>query len=259
MSHIEARGIGLSMKSDWVFILEDDAIIIKGEEFTEAIAGAVNYFDCNQPIAITFFAGQFGVFKRIHKNSKYLKVLKVPDYSVATLYSRKALEVSYQTSKQQLGYLPDWPPVLKRKLQWVAIEGLHIDHPAIDDPQSPSHVRHERLNRQGQKNIDVNRVKDIFRYLMFLIIKPFSHPFASSASGFHLSHFRFAFVLSGTFTEKQPDGHLQVKRRTKLVGEVPLIAIGNFLGHVANKCKCRRVRGHLSAVIELQRFAMSER
>jgi hypothetical protein len=177
VSHIEARAIGLSMKTDWVFILEDDAIIIDREIFNKTVADAVSYFDSNQPTAITFFAGQFGIFKRIHKNSKYLKALKVPDYTVATLYSRKALEVSNQSSNKQFGQMPDWPPVLKRDLRWVAIEGLYIDHPAVDDPQSPSHIRHERLNRQGQNNIDIHRVKNIFRYLMFLTVKPFSSPF----------------------------------------------------------------------------------
>ncbi|CAB4914510.1 unannotated protein [freshwater metagenome] len=177
ISHIEARTMGLSMQSDWIFVLEDDAIIVDSGNLSKTIMDVTNFFDSNKPIAVSFFAGQFGVFRKIRMNIKYLKVLKVPDYSVATLYSKEALVVLNQSISKQVGQTPDWPPVLKRQLHWYAINDLLIDHPAINDPNSASNIREERLKRKEQNNVDVYRLKQILNYINYLMVKPFSYPF----------------------------------------------------------------------------------
>jgi hypothetical protein len=178
LSHITARSFGLSLNSDWVFVLEDDAIVLDNSKLSEAISDAVSFFCSDDPVAISFFPGQYGVFRKVRKSKKYLRVLRVPDYSVATLYSRQALVTSNKLIEAQIGPLPDWPKVLRQHLKWFAVSDFLVDHPRVDDPGSPSYLRQERnITRMAQKKITVRRFKIIVKYLMFVAIKPISKPY----------------------------------------------------------------------------------
>jgi hypothetical protein len=180
LSHITARSMGLSLNADWIFVLEDDAVILDESRLSKALSDASSFFGSDKPIAITFFPGQYGVFRKFRKNLNYFKILKVPDYSVATLYSKKALITSSQTIKGQIGQLPDWPKVLKKKLQWFAINDCLIDHPAVNDSNSPSYIRQDRLvARNAQKKHSFYKIKVKMKYLVFLFSKLLSNKYSS--------------------------------------------------------------------------------
>ena len=174
LSHIKARQYGLSLNSEWIFVFEDDAIILDENEFTHAIRDAINTFDCNKPIAISFFPAQYGVFRKIKKTKNFLKVYKVPDYSVATLYSRKALSIANLSIDKQIHSIPDWSKFLKHNLQWFAVSDCSIDHPTLDDTESPSYIQQERFERHAKLKESSYQIVSRLRYLLFSGIKFFS-------------------------------------------------------------------------------------
>lgn len=176
LSHIKARSEGLISNFDWILILEDDVIISEPEKLMSTLNWCFENISTFDPVAISFFPPQFGIFKKLKENQNLLKVLKVPDYAVATLYSRSALEVCSQNINRQIGNIADWPTIIKKKLKWFATRDLFLNHPKLSIVKDNSAVQAQRLIRQNYQSIYL-RAKGRFIYLIFNILKLITKPY----------------------------------------------------------------------------------
>jgi GR25 family glycosyltransferase involved in LPS biosynthesis len=150
VSHQVARNIASTFDTDWVIIMEDDAII--GKNFFTFLfeIATTKFFQIQKPIGFHLFPEQFGVLKTISTN--VAKVYLIPDYAVAYALNKQALKFSMGSSDQCSRFLADWPKFLK-SINWFAPLQSTVFHPEMSSKfDLNSSIQLSRNNRLSQLN-----------------------------------------------------------------------------------------------------------
>ena len=150
VSHQVARNIASTFDTDWVIIMEDDAVINKNFfAFLHEITSS-SVFKVKNPIGFHLFPEQFGILKKISAN--IARVLMIPDYAVAYILNGPALKLSMDSSVKCTRFLADWPKFLKN-IHWFAPLKSTVFHPEVN-PMSDfdSSIHSSRIYRLSKLN-----------------------------------------------------------------------------------------------------------
>lgn len=129
VSHHRARLMGLSLNSDFVTILEEDAIPLLGAaDFEDFLKLASAHISSGHPTGIHLSPEQFGIMTK-RKNDVFLQVKMLADCAVAYLLNNVALRTiaadrSFETE------VADWPKIMK-SITWLAPIVPIFSHPDL--------------------------------------------------------------------------------------------------------------------------------
>jgi len=145
VSHQIARNIASSFDTNWVLILEDDAIIFEDffNSLEELISLSLDKY--HEPLGYHLFPEQFGILKR--KSANLAKILLMPDYAVAYVLNQPALRFAANNSHSCSRELADWPSYMK-KISWFAPLQSCVAHPVLSGLFHNSSIETSRSSRQ---------------------------------------------------------------------------------------------------------------
>lgn len=172
-SHDLARQTAKKNDPDMAMIFEDDAFI--RSNFSEYMQIFEQEFSVDRmPVGMHCFPEQFGILVK-RKDRKLLKCVKIPDYAVAYILNRAALNVSIIKEGEGEFEVADWPKHMK-KIKWMAPLESIVEHREV-----LSFVKASRGLRQAMfSKGPMQKFNEKLVALAFRLARLFGHKYGAS-------------------------------------------------------------------------------
>jgi hypothetical protein len=178
LSHRRARDLGLDLGSDWVLILEEDAIqYATKSEISDFLSELEMSLGDTTAKAVHFAPEQFGILRETNSQSFY-STIRLADCAVAYALNRQALRDISLTSFS-FNEVADWPKSL-RNLDWYSPKKAFFGHPDLSNPNSKSSTLRDRSKRFKKRILwKLIFEKRTYKTIFFLFLSQFGNVYGN--------------------------------------------------------------------------------
>lgn len=178
LSHRRARDLGLRLDSDWVLILEEDAIqYATRSEISNFLSALDASLGNTSAKAVHFAPEQFGIL-RSGKFRGFYSTIMLADCAVAYALNRQAL-LDVSLSSFSSSEVADWPKNL-RSLDWYSPKKAFFGHPDLNNPSARSSTLKVRSDRfKGRIPWKLVVEKRTYKTIVFLILSRFGRVYGN--------------------------------------------------------------------------------